>query len=163
MQIFFLNIISNPSQSLLLTFLHLLILTFFETQMLPAEGRCHILFERMMHHVAWMKLFGSLISSLTKNTDSDPHELSDRCVDVSSSLVTDNRVYNGPLGRLSYSLSCMIAPLAPLTRSAALHFATFTLLVRLLRSHTRYVQILATLTGSPRSWAQKLTWDGGNL
>ena len=91
-----------------------------------------------------------------KNTDSDPHELSDRCVDVPSSLVTDNRVFNGPLGRSSCSLPCMIAPLTPLTCSAALHFATFTLLVRLLRSHTCYAHWLATLMGSQTHFAHSL-------
>ena len=69
MQIFLLNIMSQPSQSLLFTyfciFIHTFfsILTFFETQMLPLEGRrltyfFHISYSLMIKH----RLLGVMIT-----------------------------------------------------------------------------------------------------
>ena len=61
-------------------------------------------------------------------------------------LVTDNRVFNGPLGR---SLRSLLAPLTPLTRSAALCFATLASLARslhgLARSHHGLAHSLRSL------------------
>ena len=51
-------------------------------------------------------------------------------------LVTDNRVFNGPLGR-------SLALLTPLTRSAALHFAMLALLARSAALHFATLALLA--------------------